>query len=479
MPLEHPVTFRRTPLERLEAERDSARARILELAELPDDQLRDSNSEEAEDLMARFDALEDAIKVQREHEDRTSSVRRRALDPRSHDGPRVANRSGVGGDGLHARAQRTVDEAFRAGLLPDHAAEKVTELFTTGPQADRSLAARWAIAAGDPAYLRAFCALLADPQKGHLLWTPQEQAAYRAAEEVQVDMRAMSLTDTAGGHMVPLTLDPTVLLTSAGSNNPLRRISRVVRTATDTWKGVTSAGVTAEWLAEANEAADASPTLAGPEIPAHKGSAFVPYSFEIGMDAVGFAIDLQRLLVDAADQLMAVAYTLGDGIGKPKGIVTALAGTASEINGTGTEALAAADAFALQNALPPRFSGQAQWIAHLATINAFRQMETTNGALKFPELAGGMLLGRTMNENSNMDGALDAGATANNYAMIYGDFQNFVIVDRIGTTIELIPNLFGANNRPTGQRGMFMWFRTGSDVVVPNAFRMLDVPTTA
>lgn len=65
------------------------------------------------------------------------------------------------------------------------------------------------------------------------------------------------------------------------------------------------------------------------------------------------------------------------------------------------------------------------------------------------------------------------------YVLLYGDFTNFVIVDRVGTTMELVPHLFGANQRPTGQRGALLWFRTGSDVVIPNAFRLLDVPTTA
>ena len=35
------------------------------------------------------------------------------------------------------------------------------------------------------------------------------------------------------------------------------------------------------------------------------------------------------------------------------------------------------------------------------------------------------------------------------------------------------------NGRPTGQRGLLLHVRTGSDVVVPNAFRVLSVPTTA
>lgn len=373
-------------------------------------------------------------------------------------------------------AMRTVDTAVRAKLLPDHAAAKVERLVNDGPDHDRSLAARWVVAAGDPAYRTAFAKLCGDPVRGHLLWNEREQAAYQAVTAVRA---AMSLTDANGGFMVPFTLDPAIMLTNDGSNNPLRRISRVVQTVTDQWQGVTSAGASAEWKAEAAEAADGSPTVDDAPIPVHFGDVFVPYSFEVGMDAVNFLGELGRVMADAADNLMATAYTTGSGTGQPKGVITALAGTASEINGGGTEALAAGDPFLLQNALPARFSARAQWGAHIATINALRQFETTNGALKFPELTNGQLLNKPMNEISNMDGAVNAAATANNYLLVYGDFTNFVIVDRIGTTIELIPNLVGANRRPTGQRGAFLWFRTGSDVVVPQSFRLLDVPTTA
>jgi HK97 family phage major capsid protein len=75
--------------------------------------------------------------------------------------------------------------------------------------------------------------------------------------------------------MIPLTLDPAINLTSNGSINPLRQLARVVQISTDTWNGVTSAGVTSEWTAEAAEMADASPTLASPSIPVYKGDAFV------------------------------------------------------------------------------------------------------------------------------------------------------------------------------------------------------------
>ena len=115
-------------------------------------------------------------------------------------------------------------------------------------------------------------------------------------------------------------------------------------------------------------------------------------------------------------------------------------------------------------------------------MNTYRGFETTGGAHEFPELRDNppYLLGKAFHENSNMDGTIDAAATANNHALIYGDIAKaFYIVDRVGTTLELIPNIVGANQRPTGQRGALMWFRTGSEVVNVAAARLLDVPTTA
>ncbi len=247
--------------------------------------------------------------------------------------------------------------------------------------------------------------------------------------------------------------------------NPLRQISRVVQTVTDAWHGVTSAGVTAEWIAEGAEVADASPTLDGPTIPVFKGDAFVPFSFEVQGDALEFMSELAKLLMDGAEQLNATAYTTGSGSGQPTGIVTGLvaaSGTVPLITPATPETFATADVYAVQNALPPRFQARASWNANLSIINTMRQFETTNGALKFPSLQDDppMLLGRTMWENSNMDGTFDPTATANNYLLAYGAFsEGFIIADRIGSTLELVPHIFGANRRPTGQRGALLWFR--------------------
>jgi HK97 family phage major capsid protein len=87
-----------------------------------------------------------------------------------------------------------------------------------------------------------------------------ESEAFRVADRIRMQQRARSTTDDAGGYLVPMSLDVAVILTSSGSTNPMRQIARNVTIATDSWNGVSSAGVTAEWIAEASEVADASPS---------------------------------------------------------------------------------------------------------------------------------------------------------------------------------------------------------------------------
>lgn len=392
-----------------------------------------------------------------------------------------AGPASFGSGDVFRSAEQAIAASSRSGLLPDHAAEHATALLERGPAGARSQAARWAAAAADPHYLRAFAAVAMDPQRGHLTWSADELAAYRAANDVHGELRAMSIgTDSAGGWMVPAVLDPAIMLSNAGVASTLRQRARTVTTVGSQWSGITSAGTTSEWLAEATEAADQTPTLANPDIPVHKLSTWTAYSVEVGMDAVNFLAELQRVMLDSATITAETAYAVGTGSGQPTGLLTKLAATPASVISAAGEAITAADVLAVQAALGPRFQANATWAANIATINSLAAIETTNGALRFPEIGEGRLLRRPLDELSPMDGTINAAAAENNYALVYGDLrQAFVIVDRIGATFEFQPMIMGANNRPTGQRGAWLYQRTGSDVVVPNAARVLNVDTTA
>jgi HK97 family phage major capsid protein len=292
----------------------------------------------------------------------------------------------------------------------------------------------------------------------------------------------MSLTDAAGGYLVPFQLDPTVILTSNGSRNDIRQVARTVVATGDVWNGVSAGAVSWSWDAEAAEVSDDTPTFAQPTIPVYTARGFVPISIEAMADADNVTAEVGTLLAEGKDELEAAAFITGTGSGQPTGIVTALTGTASEINAAADDTFALADVYTIQGALPARYRANATWLANNSIYNLVRRFDTNGGAALWERLGAdrpGMLLGRPAIEAEGMDGTVTTSGAVSNFILVFGDFRNYVIADRIGTTVEFIPHLFGTNRRPTGQRGWFAYTRMGADSVNDAAFRLLDVPSAA
>ncbi len=287
----------------------------------------------------------------------------------------------------------------------------------TGPPQSTSWAQRWLAATGSRDYLGAFVKRVSNPVAGHTVWTDREAAAWREAAAVAAEQRAMGLVDTQGGFLIPAALDPAILLSGDGSTNPIRQVARVVQTTSEIWRGVTSEGAEARWYSEAQEVSDDSPALAQPAVPNYRGSCWIPFSIELEGDAASFVGEIGKILADSVEQLQAAAFVNGSGNGEPTGFVSALTGTSDQVVvGAGSEAIVAADVYALQSALPPRFQASAAFAANLSTINTLRQAETSNGALKFPSLHDSppMLAGKSVLEVSLMD-TVDSAVTATNH----------------------------------------------------------------
>jgi HK97 family phage major capsid protein/HK97 family phage prohead protease len=288
------------------------------------------------------------------------------------------------------------------------------------------------------------------------------------------EQRAMSLTTTAGGFAVPYQLDPTVLPTSNGTVNPIRQISRVEQVTSNEWRGVSSAGVTASFGAEGSEAGDNAPTLAQPTAFPEKATVNIPYSIELGQDWGSLQTEMARMIQDAKDQLEATKYISGVGhaSNEPEGL---LVGGTAVVSTAGATVLAVADLYSLETTLPPRFRPRASIIGNKQWFNRVRQLDTTGGALLWARLAEGTRRGYLdypAYEAAEYSSAITTGASV----LTIGDFSYFLIADRIGLTVETIPHLFHtSNNRPSGQRSIYAYWRTTSKVLAWQAFRTLKV----
>lgn len=284
---------------------------------------------------------------------------------------------------------------------------------------------------------------------------------------------------TTGGFAVPFNLDPTVILTDAGVVNPIRQIARVVTIAGKQWQGVTSAGITVSRAAEAAEAGDNSPTLAQPTVTPTRVQGFVPFSFEIDQDWSQMRGELATMFNEAKDTEEATSFVTGSGVDpNPEGVITgvaAVAGSLVQLTAAGT--FAVADLYKPVDALPPRHTGNASWLAAKGMYNRVRQLDTAGGANLWARIAEGRpsrLVDYPVYEASTMVSGSDI-TTANTRLMLLGDFKKFLIVDRVGMSVELIPHLFHTgNNRPSGQRGLYAIWRNSSKVLDPNAFRLLE-----
>jgi HK97 family phage major capsid protein len=358
----------------------------------------------------------------------------------------------------------------RAELLPD-AARAHMERELRADDDPQSRLAQCVVALADRNYLRAFAKVLRDPVAGGHEWTPEERQAVRRVRDMQA---AMNLgTGPTGSFLVPYDLDPQIRIT-ASYKDPMRELSYVTTTALTEKRFVTSAGVSSSWDPEETEVSDDSPVLAQPVIATKKAATFVPISIELGEDS-DILQQIGRLFAESKAAHESLSFTLSQTNG-PIGLISAIvaAGGASVI-ATATNALAAADAYANQAALPARWRSTAKFMANLSIINGYRQLpKAANIQESIVDDSGPVpkMAGWELHENSQMDGALTASQP--DYALISGDFKQYAIVDRIGAVIELVPHLFGANRRPTGQRGVYMHWRVGADVLVADAFRLTN-----
>jgi len=286
------------------------------------------------------------------------------------------------------------------------------------------------------------------------------------------ELRALSLgSDPAGGFAVPFQLDPTVIATDDSVINPIRDLARVVQITGKVWEGVTSAGITVSRAAEAAEAADNSPTLAQPTVSTSRVQGFVPFSYELEYTWSTLRQELGLMLGEAKALEEAASFINGTGTGvNPQGVLVGATTTVATASAT---ALTRQDLYSLVQDLAPRWRRRGQWLANVSFYNAVRELQESNFDIWAPlgqGTQGRGLLGYATNEDSAMP---NFSPVAANVDAIFGDFNQFVIADRIGMNVELIPQVFGAAGRPTGQRGIYATWFNGSKVLVPGAFRVL------
>lgn len=485
-PSTQPNTKRRDTAVNMTVEERAARqseikARLAEIdteyagSELPDDVRSEWNT-----LDEEYDLHERAIKDANERRDRLARlagepgrVERPSDYARPVTGARTAKNifdlSEIRGlarsfddlGGLYRdHAMRAVEVSRFPGTKDREGAQsQVARLLDSIDDKNGTLARR-ILVSGSPVYERAFGkAALAGNTNG---LTTEERTALALG------------TDTNGGYAVPFMLDPSVILTSDGTINPLRRIARVVQIVGKEWQGLTSSGITVSRDSEATEVSDDGPTFAQPTVRTVKVQGFVPFSIEIEQDWATMRSEMTMMLADAKETEEATSFITGDGTGNnPGGVPGSLDYATCQVDGGGS--FTSADLYAVEEDLAPRWRARASWMANRSIYNRVRQLgSASDGGDLWVRLGQGLppeLIGYPAYEASTMTTTT---AGTNDRLLVFGDFSQFLIVDRVGMSVELVPHLFATGaNRPNGQRGLYAFWRNNATVLVDNAFRFL------
>lgn len=374
---------------------------------------------------------------------------------------------------------RNVDRSQALGFGRD-ALDKMTHKFINREQGESltrlverggsvgECAARLAVTTGSDEYRDVWL----DYMTGKVTNHPMLQ---RANDEY----RAMTAgTGNSGGFMVPLYMDPSFSVTGAGSYNPIRDVADVKQITTLTYNGSNAAQVTAAILGENAAYTDNAPVVAQIQLPTYKYGAYIPASFEAFEDIDTLATDVGILFADAKANAEATQFATGSG-SAPHGIVTDVTAVGgSRVAPTTGGTFVVADLYKVHAALPARYRRSASngraWMMSVNIIDVIRQFATANNYHAYlTDLSNGQpprLLGDTLLEASTMSTTVTTGQNI----LLYGDFKQFTIVDRVGLSSEFIPNVFDqTTGRPSGTRAWLMHWRFGSGVRDANAFRVL------
>jgi HK97 family phage major capsid protein len=328
--------------------------------------------------------------------------------------------------------------------------------------------AKYVLEFGSPAYEKAFAR--------YFMSGGREQAA----------LGSYSSSGADGGYALPVTLDPSLIPTQNVEISDLRRIARVVSITGKEWNGVTSGGISVSRVGEASAVTATSPTLAQPRVVPTAVKAEIRYSVEVDGDWAQLGAEMAREIAEAKANEEATTFTTGTGDGAtgPQGIERI--GDSKIIWTQASASFGVEDVYACEtdtstgsggNPLPERWRKNASFLGNKSIYNKIRQFSVGTvgeGSIWQRGIAAGMpneLIGYPAYENSVMD----ATVTNGNDILIFGDFSKFIIVDRVGMSLEVNPHVVDGDGKSTFQRALMAFWRNGSKVLVDDAFRKLRV----
>lgn len=276
--------------------------------------------------------------------------------------------------------------------------------------------------------------------------------------------------DSEGGYLVPDEFERT-LVEALEEENIFRQLANVITTSSGDRKiPVVASKGTASWVDEEGQIPESDDSFGQVSIGAFKLATMIKVSEELLNDSVFnlesyIAREFARRIGNKEEE----AFFVGDGAGKPLGILAAAGGGQVGVTTAGATAITLDEILDLFYSLKSPYRRNAVFVMNDATVKAIRKLKDSTGQYlwqpSIKEATPDTILNRPLYTSAYMP-AIEAGAKT----LVFGDFGYYWVADRQGRVFKRLNELYAA----TGQVGFMATQRVDGKLVLPEAIKVLQ-----
>jgi HK97 family phage major capsid protein len=277
-------------------------------------------------------------------------------------------------------------------------------------------------------------------------------------------------TDSEGGYLVPDEFERT-LVEALKEENIFRQLANVITTASGDRKiPVVASKGTASWIDEEGAILESDDSFGQVSIGAYKLGTMIKVSEELLNDSVFrlepyISTEFARRIGNKEEE----AFFIGDGSGKPTGILAATGGAQLGVTSAGATAITIDEVLDLFYSLKAPYRNRAAFVMNDATVKAIRKLKDGQGQYLWqPSLQAGTpdtILNRPLYTSAYVP-AIAASAKT----VAFGDFGYYWVADRQGRVFKRLNELYAA----TGQVGFVATQRVDGKLILPEAIKVLQ-----
>jgi len=276
--------------------------------------------------------------------------------------------------------------------------------------------------------------------------------------------------DTEGGYLVPDEFERT-LVKSLEEENIFRQLANVITTSSGDRKiPVVASKGTASWVDEEGQIPESDDSFGQVSIGAFKLATMIKVSEELLNDSV-FNLEnyIAREFARRIGAKEEEAFFVGDGLGKPTGILAATGGGQVGATTAAAAAITLDEILDLFYSLKSPYRKKAVFVMNDATVKAIRKLKDSTGQYlwqpSIKEATPDTILNRPLYTSAYVP-IIEAGAKT----VVFGDFGYYWVADRQGRVFKRLSELFA----PTGQVGFIATQRVDGKLVLPEAIKILQ-----